>query len=171
MSSIDDQRGLLYERGKLMDSIRTYLLSILSAALLCAILTSLTGKKGSVSKFMQLLCGLFMTICALGPVMELRLDRYNLYIAELNAQADAIAAEGSQMVSDAMEELIIQDTKAYILDKAASMGAELEVTVELNSSVPASVVLKGAVSPAVKTRLTSWIANNLGIPAEAQKWI
>ena len=154
-----------------MGSIRTYLLSMLSAALLCAVLTALTGKKGTVSKFMQLLCGLFIAICALGPLMQLRLDHYRLYIAELNTQADAIAAEGSEMASSAMQELIIRDTAACILEKAASMGVELEIAVELNDIVPTSVVLKGAASPAVKTRLTSWIEDNLGIPAEAQKWI
>ena len=153
-----------------MESVRSYLLSLLSAALLCSFLTALTGKKQASGKIMQLLCGLFMAICALGPLMTLQLERFSLYTVDITAEADAAIFTGSQMAAQAMEEIIIEKTEAYILEKAASLGAALEVQVELHDNIPTGVMLSGAASPAVRSRLTAWIADDLGIPAEAQKW-
>ena len=153
-----------------METVRTYLLSLLSAALLCSILTALTGKKQATGKIIQFLCGLFMAVCALDPLMSLQLERFSLYTADITAQADAAVFTGSQMAEQAMEEIIIEKTEAYILEKAASLGAALEVQVELHDRIPAGVILSGAASPAVRSRLTAWITEDLGIPAEAQKW-
>ncbi len=153
-----------------MASVRTYLVSLLSAALFCSVLTALTGKKQAVGKIMHLLCGIFMSVCALGPLISLQLDRFTVYTAGLAAEADAAVQEGSQMAAQAMDEIIIEKTETYILEKAASMGAALEVEVELRDHIPIGVELKGPASPAVRSRLTDWITDNLEIPAEAQKW-
>ena len=46
-----------------MESIRDYLLSVTAAALICGIISSLTGKSSNIPKVLKLLCGLFLCDC------------------------------------------------------------------------------------------------------------
>ena len=73
-----------------------------------------------------------------------------------------------------MRTIIKGETEAYILDKAASLGVELEVDVLLEDMypmAPKTVRLSGSVSPYVRNRLQNIIAEELGISKENQIWI
>ena len=54
-----------------MDSIRQYLLSITAAAVICAIINALSGKKGTTSAVVKLLSGLFLTLSVISPLLNL----------------------------------------------------------------------------------------------------
>jgi cell division protease FtsH len=72
-----------------------------------------------------------------------------------------------------LEEIIKTKTQAYVLDKADSLGLDLEVEITVDNSelpVPVSVVLTGAAAPYAKARLSNIIANDLAVPKEAQIW-
>jgi hypothetical protein len=73
-----------------------------------------------------------------------------------------------------MAERIIQQTQAYILDKARSLDAELTVEVFLGDGtipVPIGVRLEGNISPYARKLLSQMLQDDLGIPAEEQIWI
>ena len=153
-----------------MNGLRDYLISMTIAAILCAILLRLTGKKGTAAGIVRLLTGIFMTATVLSPVVTLDLSRFSLYPADLMNAAENAAGEGTAMAENALDAIIISETEAYIQDKAASMGATLEVEVLLRDHLPYSVHLSGAISPGAKANLIVWIRDNLDIPSEELQW-
>ena len=79
-----------------------------------------------------------------------------------------------EMSTGAMIAIIKEETEAYILDKAASLGVTLSVEVMVeDGNVPrlSGVQLSGQVSPYARQQLSTWISNDLGISKENQKWI
>lgn len=62
-------------------------------------------------------------------------------------------------------------TEAYILDKAAELGASVQAEVSVNADLrPDGAVLTGNVSPYVKSRLSALLETQLGIAKEALVW-
>ena len=154
-----------------MTEIKEYLLGITAAAILCSILVRLVGNKGTAPGIIRLLCGLFMTATVLSPLIKLELTRYTAYADGISEQASQIAQDGKQMALEEIEAIIISRTESYILEKASALGVNLEIQLFLSNQIPARVYLRGAASPGAKALLTAWIAENLGIPTEAQEWI
>lgn len=156
-----------------MDGIRQYLLSVIAAAIICSIIISLVDKKSAGSALIKLLCGVFMTLTVVSPLVQIRLSDFSAYFSGLRANADAVVAIGEAESKNAMTAIIKQKTEAYILDKAAAMGLELEVKVYLDSSdipKPFQIELQGRISPYQKGVLQDVIINDLGIPKENQIW-
>ena len=92
----------------------------------------------------------------------------------LELDAEDIVSEGEDMAVSATASIIKEQVTAYILDKASSLGLNLEVEVTMTGSsppVPSAVALKGTASPYAKQRLQQIITDELGIPEENQSWI
>ncbi len=156
-----------------MDGIRQYLLSVIAAAILCGIVTGLSGNRGSQTKIIKLLCGLFLGITVISPLAKIQLDDFSAYIGDISLDGQEVVDRGAQITLEALSKSIKSQTEAYILDKAISLGLELEVEVTLNEEnppLPDSVSLKGSVSPFAKEKLKTWIENDLGIPEDKQRW-
>ena len=156
-----------------MDNIRQYLLSITAAAVICAIINALSGKKGTTSAVVKLLSGLFLTLSVISPLLNLEHLDFSLFSGDLTEQAASAALQGERMAFDAVGEIIKQRTQAYILDKAASMDLDIEVEVQLDDTdlpKPCAVAIKGTVSPYSREVLSQYIANNLAIAKEDQQW-
>lgn len=157
-----------------MDFIRQYILGILAAAVICGIINSFFKSKGSYGTIIKLLTGLFMTITLISPVIKLELSDMVSYLEGLSLEADGAVEYGRQVAGESAAAIIKSQTEAYILDKAAFWELNLKVEVTLSESdppVPESVVLKGSASPYVKSQLSKYIADDLGISEEQQKWI
>ena len=156
-----------------MDGLRSYILSVVAAAVLCTVVNALIGKKSTNSAVVKMLTGLFMAVTVLSPWVDLNVLDFQLVTGNISDVADAAIAQGEEMAQDALEAIIKQDTEAYILDKAASMALNIEVEVMLGSTnppLPEKVYLKGSVSPYAKSILCQCIATDLGIPEENQIW-
>lgn len=154
-----------------MDAIRDYLLSVTAAALICGAVSSLVGKKGSLSTLLKLLCGIFLAATVIKPAVDLRIEDLSHISNLLPMDAEQAVANGKEMAAKEMNRIIKEKAEAYILDKAMSLGAEVEVTIELENSVPAGITVKGDVSPFVKSKLSACITQDLGIVQEEQIWI
>ena len=157
-----------------MQSLGRYILSVTAAASLLGILQSIAGKKGSSGTLIQLIGGLFLTFTVIAPVADIRLDAGWDLPWELTAQGSAIAAQGQSLSRDQLRAIIKEQSEAYILDKALSYQAMLEVEVTLSQDeipAPASVRLQGSVSPYARTVLQQWLQDDMGIPKENQVWI
>ena len=156
-----------------MDVLRGYILSAVAAAVLCAVVNGLIGKKSTNSAAVKMLTGLFLAVTVLAPWVDFRLTDLGLWTADVGSMADVAVAQGEEMAQDALASIIKRNTEAYILDKAASMALKIEVEVMLGSTnppLPDKVYLKGAVSPYAKGVLSQSIALDLGIPEEKQIW-
>ena len=64
-----------------MQGIREYLLSITSAAIICAVAKHIIGEKGRSSKIIYVVTGLFMAITLISPVLNFRMENIERYFA------------------------------------------------------------------------------------------
>lgn len=157
-----------------MEHIRSYLLSVITAALICSILSSLPAKNSTLRAIRKTLCGIFMSLALISPLATLHLPDIQQYLNIFQADAAEAVLVGESMSRERAAEIIKQQTAAYILDKAETMGVTLEVTVTLcdeSPQAPCSVTLSGMVSPYARQRISDLISKDLGIKQEDQHWI
>ena len=157
-----------------MESIREYLLSVTAAALLCAIVSSLTGEKGSQAGTVKLICGLFLCITVIRPLAQLHISDYSDFTRDLLEQGESATQEGEDYSRQALRRIIQEEAEAYIMDKASDYGTKLQANVTLSDTdppVPESCVLTGSVSPYVRQQLKKILETDLGIPEENQIWM
>lgn len=157
-----------------MEAVREYLISVIAAAIFCGAIQSLLREKTTVSVILKSLCGVFLCVVVLRPITEIQFDLSGLSAAFPAASADAIVEEAGIHARTEQMQRIKDACEAYICDKAKAFDCELEVEVELETTspfAPNSVALRGAISPYVKTQLSAWLHDQMGIPPEAQRWI
>lgn len=156
-----------------MGWVKQYILSVVAAAIVCAIIKTLADGKSTPSYIIKLLAGLFMALTVIAPIAKLELNDITEYVQSFQVSADAAVQNGITYSGTELAAIIKTRTQAYILDKAQSLGAQIVAEVYLNDDappVPCAVTLKGHVSPYAKQRLTQYIADDLGISEENQKW-
>ena len=173
MSFSADQHSLLYERGLVMDGIKSYLLSIIAAAIISGLILSFIGKKGTNAAVTKLLVGIFMAITVISPWTKLEIGTLTDFFSNTELEASGIVMEGQRLATETMSSIIKSRTEAYILDKAAALGLEINADVTVAGTdplLPDSVTLSGQASPYARTRLQQFIEQDLGIPEEKQLW-
>ena len=153
--------------------MREYILSVISVAILCAVIKGLIGEKSSTSKIAGLLCSVLMAITLITPLKDIKFYNIPSYLNSLSENADKYIYEGISMAEKSMADIIKVQTEAYILDKADRMGLDISVEVELdgnNSNVPDRVTVKGKLSPYAKEVFSNFLQDELGIAKEKQQW-
>lgn len=156
-----------------MGSIREYIFSVASAAVICGILNPLMEKKGSAGSLGKLFCGVFLAITLIRPFTDISFGALTDWLDESNAEASAVVMDGEQTLNDSMREVIKNKCEAYILDKAASLGVDVQAEVGLDPEkpyAPVSVIVVGSVAPYKKAALEDILTQDLGIPKEQIQW-
>ena len=154
-----------------MNALVRYVLSVTAAALLVSILRTISGG-GSMSRLTKLLSGLFLAITVLSPLVHLEIPDPGSWLEYHLAEGEAAAADGEAMAKAYTDAIISAEVEAYILDKAASLGVDLNVEVWLNDTgLPESVALSGQIAPSDRQVLSQFIDHDLGVGEEAQTWI
>ncbi len=155
--------------------IRQYLLSIITAAMICGIISVLfQEKKGSYAKIIKLISGIFLMFTVISPLGNVELTGFGDYTDTLKEIAEESVEEGVTAAAEERNAIIKQQTEAYILEKATSLGAQITVEVHLSDDsipYPNAAVITGSVSPYDKAALVSYISTNLNIPEDSQIWI
>ena len=157
----------------MMGEIRNYLLSIVCVSLICGIAVTVVGKNESFGKVIKLLAGLIMAVVVIAPWTTIQINDISLYFESLELDAKDAVNDGIAYADEQKQAFIKEKAEAYIWDKAASLGAELEINVELSDEgfpKPIQVSLSGMISPYNKSILVKDISQNLGIPEEEQHW-
>lgn len=154
-----------------MDGLREYVIRVVAAALISGVVIRLTEGIGS-GEIIRMLCGLFMTLILLQPILGRRELQWEFMLPQIRRQAEENVLEGVAAAEKIRQEFIMQQAETYISNRAAEMNTEIQAEIMLGEdNLPESVVLTGAVSPLNKSRLTQIIASELGIPRERQEWI
>ena len=156
-----------------MEHIREYLLSVTAAALLCGIIQSLIGGKGSTASILRLVCGIFLSFTVIHPIADIQINEIAVFPSHIMTDAQYAVEEGEDYAKRAMARHIKEEAEAYILDKAQAMGAELSVDVGVSEDeipVPFQVTITGQISPYTKGQLMKILEKDLGIPEENQQW-
>jgi len=152
--------------------LRSWVLGIAGAAMICAFAAALTPKSG-VKKVVSLLCGVVMAAALLSPLGKLELSDYGLNLTKYRVGAAELTAEGEKLRESLDRSIIEEKTEAYILDKAQSMGAVVngaKVTMQWSTEgfwYPVGAELQGDYHEALSRLLEA----ELGIPQKEQRWI
>ena len=157
-----------------MENLREYIIAVISAAAVCGLINGIGGKNGIGSGLLPLLCGVFMAITALSPLIQIRLEDFELYLEGIQNEGEFTAEAGNLTAKEELSLRIKENTEAYILDKASSMGLTVEVEVTLSQEdipKPQSICIRGNVPPYAKSQFKVWLKENLGIGEENQRWL
>lgn len=147
-----------------------YVLSLCAAALVSGILMDL-NREGLPGQVMKVLCGLFLMLTALGPLGRLSLPDVGDWAAKWQEEAREAVAEGERYAAQNRRTGITDGLDAYILDKAAALGLEVQARVTLSDEeLPVEVELTGSPTPAQKRQLEEQLVGALGISKEAVRW-
>ena len=153
-----------------MTALREWLASIVLVSVLVSAAQTLVPE-GSVRKIAAFTGGLILLLTLLQPLLGVRLEMLDLSLEAYRTEVKTQQSVLEQASEKELEELIEQQTAAYIWDKADALGLEIRVQVcaegETGSiPVPVSAELWGTYSEA----LAAYLERELGIPAERQVW-
>lgn len=154
-------------------SISGYLLSVTTASIISAIVCAISENLGKSHAVVKLLCGIFLSVVIASPLTAITIPNLSAYFDDLHWDAASITQQADAYRTTSLRSGIKAAAEAYILDKAMSMAAFIDVEVTLNDDdlpVPCAVRISGNVSPYVRQHLQSVIENDLGIPKEVQEW-
>lgn len=156
-----------------MRDLAEYIISVSAAAILCGILNSLM-LKGAAKEILKLISGLFLAFCVISPVSNIRLPELTDVGETIKEDAESAVRAGEDKTSRELTDSISAQLAAYILDKAKTMGLELEAEVTLaddGTFLPIGILLSGDASRESREQLTEDIAQDLGLPEEDIQWI
>lgn len=155
-----------------MEAIGNYILRLCCCAIIAGAVMSIGGD-GAGSRVRKMICGLFIAFVAISPLREFETWKIPELPDDLYQQGLEISACAQEETNDAIREVIIQQTTAYILDEAESLNASIRVTrlsLDPDTLAPDGVTLSGHVSPYQRTLLSGYIEDTLGIGKEEQEW-
>lgn len=155
-----------------MEEIRRYLLSLITASLVCSLVRRLLVGKSQIKGITDMICGLFLGITILTPLVHVKIPDFRTYAQSYVYDAEIAAEAGRQNASQQLQGIIKQEVESYILEKAHARDLILSVDVQINehTGIPTGVEIKGDVSPYDRNVLSEYISQTFDIPEESQKW-
>ena len=112
--------------------------------------------------------------CCCQSVASISMNNLHHWKDDISLDAQGIASDAHQKAKEELRQRIMEKTQSYILAKADTLGAQVEVSVEVSNdemTVPSKVRIIGAVSPYAKQAISQMLTEDLGIDKEAQIWI
>lgn len=152
-----------------MEWFRSWLLSVMSAALILALIYALVPK-GTIRTIAQFTGGLILVLVTLQPLLQLDPGSWKLQYREYETQIDEQIDTYRKDYQEELRTIIEEETAAYISGKGLELGIQCRpvVTTKLRDEIP---------YPAEVTLDTEWdevlsryITQELDIPAENQHW-
>ena len=156
-----------------MDSIRRYIFTLICMAILCGLVSALFENSSTQKKLIKFAAGILMVIVALTPLLGSERLKFNRIPTDLGMEAQSALYAGKEQADGMLRQIITEQTQAYILDKATSMGVELSAEVILSDTdppTPETIVLTGTVSPYVKKQLSNTLISELEISEDKLQW-
>ena len=155
----------------MLELIRQWLVGITCAAMIAALAEGL-APPGAVRKIGRFTGGLVLLIAVLKPVAAVDGQTLSRALAEYRLDLSAYGAQLEEENRGLMKSIIEEQTAAYIVDKAASMGLSCQVRVEAGGSgewpIPWRVTITGDLDGEAREALTRRIQEDFAIPAERQ---
>ena len=156
-----------------MESVRNYVQTLCCGGLICAVVLALGGGSGSGYAMRRMICGMFLAMLALAPLKKVDFGEMGRDLNRYSQQAQIFSREGRQQAQRALDADISARCEAYILDRAEKASIPLEealVSVDPETHLPCSVLLKGRASAAQRQRLEAELETALGIGKGGQEW-
>lgn len=157
-----------------MFEIKQYIIAVTAAAVVGSIAISICDKKGALSAVVKMVVGVIMTVTVLKPLIQIEITDLSNYLSTMQFSASDAVQSGKEWANSETAAIIKDQTEAYILDKASSLGLHVGVEVGVSEqppSAPFSAVITGKVSPYAKTQLSDILEKDIGVLKENQRWI
>lgn len=152
-----------------MEWFRSWLLCVMSAALILALIYALVPK-GTTRTIAQFTGGLILVLVTLQPLLQLDPGSWKLQYREYETQIDEQIDTYRKDYQEELRTIIEEETAAYISGKGLELGIQCRpvVTTKLRDDIPypAEVTLDTEWNEA----LSRYITQELDIPAENQHW-
>lgn len=156
-----------------MEDLKQYLVSVIIAAIASSLIVRFFCGKGTHTRLIKLLVGLFLSITVISPLTTISFDNMISYFNEFEINAQKAVSEGTFQANQATEAIIKEKVTTYILDKASDLDLEVTVSVTLTQAdpkTPCFVTVEGTVPAYKKQQLQQIIENDLGVSKENQRW-
>ena len=144
----------------MMETLRGWLLGLTAAALAVSLLTAVLPKGETIRR----IAGLVQ------PLLRVRWEeltwRYETYQREMDRQTEAYQAAYANSLSGD----IADRTAAYISEKAASLGIDCRVQVEVRTEDGLPLPYGASLDVERDQVLSDYMAQELGIPVSRQSW-
>ncbi len=166
------QHSLFYEGDDIVESIKTYLLSVSVAAMICALAGRFLGKNGA-SAVSKMVTGLFLILTVLHPLTGIGSTILDDISFEMEYEMTHAVQQGEEETTKALARIIKEKTATYILQKAQTLRAEITVEVEVTDDpvpIPKIIFIHGKIAPYAKQQLEAIMVQELGISKENQIW-
>ena len=146
----------------MMETLRGWLLGLTAAALAVSLLTAMLPKGETIRRIAGL--------AGVQPLLRVRWEeltwRYETYQREMDRQTEAYQAA----YADSLSGDIADRTAAYISEKAASLGIDCRVQVEVRTEDGLPLPYGASLDVERDQVLSDYMAQELGIPASRQSW-
>ena len=156
-----------------MDSIRQYVISIISAAIICGIIKGMIGN-GLSQGIIKILCGSFLAFTFIKPIGVFSFESINASMSLAIDEGNRLVTDGQNASRVAIQNEIADRISKSVAQKAKNVGAEITVEViysEDSIPVPIALEIVGEISPYAKVQLSHYILSEYGIGEEDIHWI
>ena len=154
----------------MINMLRSWLTSVIMVTMLLSLVQVLLPK-GSVQKIASFTGGLLLLLALLRPLLGADVSDLLPDLQRYQGEIEQRQEELQQVETGYWEQSIAEKTEAYIWDKAAQIGWEGTVQVEVELSPEGlPVPLRAELSGPYCRELEQELAQELGIPVERQVW-
>lgn len=154
----------------MMEMLQGWLLGLTAAALAVSLLAAMLPKGETIRRIAGLAGGLILLLAVVQPLLRVRWEeltwRYETYQREMDRQTEAYQAA----YADSLSGDIADRTAAYISEKAASLGIDCRVQVEVRTEDGLPLPYGASLDVERDQVLSDYMAQELGIPASRQSW-
>ena len=148
--------------------MKAYAMTVICAAFILSILSAL-APEGPGKETRRLAGTIFLVLTVLAPLGSSRLPALDL--TALTREGEKAAQAGKKLYEAAFSAGITERLEAYILTKAAALGLEPQVHVELDpEGLPQWAELTADAEPHLREELTGQLARELGLKREDVIW-
>ena len=158
----------------MMTGVRNWLLSGLTAGVVCAMAESLMPR-GPVRVVGRLACGLVLACVFLAPLAQVELPEGERWLEEYFEELDLLETQLGADAGRELKAIIEGECAAYIVDKAAQLGITCQAQVvcepdENGLPVPWKVGITGELTREEKESLARVVEGDLEIPRVRQEF-
>jgi len=156
-----------------MSDFKQYIITVSAVAIVGCIAITICDKKTTSSAMIKLIVGVLVTLTVFKPLIDIKISDISGYLSSVNTLSADCIQSGSLWADSETAAIIKERSEAYILDKASSMGVQIEVEVSVLNQTPfqpETVTITGSVPPYARTQLSDNIETDIGISKENQIW-
>lgn len=156
-----------------MNRLAQYLLNVVGACMIAAVARRILAGSKQFSGLGNVIIGIFLIFSILSPVKNIDWNMETWLPLAQVTDFSHVAAQADDYREAAIRSRIKQQSEAYVWNKAQSLSMDVQIEITLAGEAPyapVAITLTGPASPYARGQLTRFLANEMGIPKEAQTW-